>query len=177
MESEDNGIDCPPPIANPSKATSNYRLRSRDINPQGVEVNDKRKSTSDTWRHNTTKGPAKKARTADRNSHCVGDNGGQPRRHPATTTPREVTLGQDDSAPSQFTTGSQPEHCSPCPTTPMDFCPAPTTKRPRGVELDFDEGNLTKAGRVELPIDDDMDLDCEMLDTQVSDSGFIHSLS
>ena len=59
----------------------------------------------------------------------------------------------------------------------MDFCPAPTTKRPRGVELDFDEGNLTKAGRVELPIDDDMDLDCEMLDTQVSDSGFIHSLS
>ena len=59
----------------------------------------------------------------------------------------------------------------------MDFCSAPTTKRPSGGELDFDEGNLIKAGRVELPSDDDMDLGCEMLDTQVVDSGFIHSLS
>ena len=94
----------------------------------------------------------------------------------------------------------------------MDFCAAPTIKRPRGGELDFEgkltkacrvelkdcrvelpsdddmdlgcEGNLTKACRVELknckvdlPSNDDMDLDCEVMDSQVVDSGFIHSLS
>ena len=180
----DNAADTPmeeedslPPVTNPSKVTSNYRLRSREINPQGHGVTDKRKLAGDTWRLNTTKGAAKKARTADKNSHWLGDNGGHTRRHRDTPAPQEVKLDHDQPAPSQSTPGSQPEHYSPCPATPMDFCPAPTVKRPRGVELDFDEGNLSKASRVDPQLDDEMDLDCGTIYNQVADSGFIHSLS
>ena len=78
---------------------------------------------------------------------------------------------------SQSTPDSPLEDWPPCTVATPDFGPAPTTKRPRGVELDFDEGNLTKASRMEPQIDDEMDLDCGMIYNQVADSGFIHSLS
>ena len=173
----------PPKSCDTRTAESHYNLRSRPVNPTISNTADHRKDSlveSEDSRLSCplpAASPPKATSTYRLRSATREVKGGQSRRLPAASANREVTRRQEESPPSQFTTSCQLEHCSPCSPTPSDFRPAPAIHRPRGVEPDLVQGDSTKANRVDLPDDDYIATDCERLNLQVLDGGFIHSLS
>ena len=168
-----------PPISKPHKVTTtaHYNLRSRNINPQAPKIPDNEKPLSTNLNPKPINRPTIDVGSADKNFHYTGEHSRPPRPGSATPPSQKVTFDQDTSPHSQSTPDSPVEDCQPCAVTPPGFGTAPTTKRPRGVEHDYDEGNLTKTSKVELTVDDEMDYDCDPPGIQVLDSGFIHSLS